>query len=154
MRRWIEIETNVEQTPSPDNRVTLSSDIDTFGIPKAHLHWNLSSEEERTYRRGLEFIVEALDQYSPGLIDRRMDYPDPWPDEVGGCWHHIGTTRMHENPSEGVVDADCRVHGVANLFVAGSSVFPTGGATSPTLTIVALGLRLAENLKALNGRSA
>jgi choline dehydrogenase-like flavoprotein len=154
MRRWIEIETNVEQTPSPDNRVTLSSDVDTFGIPKAHLHWNLSSEEERTYRRGLELIVEALDQYSPGLIGRRMDYPDPWPDEVGGCWHHIGTTRMHENPSEGVVDADCRVHGVANLFVAGSSVFPTGGATSPTLTIVALGLRLAENLKTLNGRSA
>ncbi len=154
MRQWIEIETNVEQIPDPDNRVTLNTEVDTFGVPTAHLHWKLSDKEERTYRRGLELIVEALDQYSPGLMQGRMDYPDPWPDDVVGCWHHIGTTRMHKNPSEGVVDADCRVHGVANLYIAGSSVFPTGGATAPTLTIVALGLRLAEHLKAQNRRSA
>ena len=151
MRRWVHIETNVEQIPHPENRVTLASDVDAFGVPKAHLHWTLADEEERTYRRGLELIVEALDQYSPGLRDGRMDYPDQWPDNVEGCWHHIGTTRMHENPSQGVVDANCRVHGIANLYVAGSSVFPTGGATSPTLTIVALALRLAEHLKAKNG---
>jgi choline dehydrogenase-like flavoprotein len=152
MRKWIQIETNVEQVPSRDNRVTLNAQTDAFGVPKAHLHWNLDAEEERTYRRGLELIVQALDQFSPGLADGQMEYPDPWPDEVFGCWHHIGTTRMHESPSEGVVDANCRVHGVANLFVAGSSVFPTGGATSPTLTIVALGLRLAEHLKANDGQ--
>jgi choline dehydrogenase-like flavoprotein len=148
MRQWIEIETNVEQIPSPDNRVTLSSDVDAYGVPKAHLHWNLSDEEERSYRRGLQLIVEALDEYSPGLSQGKMDYPDPWPEEVFGCWHHIGTTRMHKNASEGVVDANCQVHGIENLYVAGSSVFPTGGATSPTLTIVALGLRLAEYLDA------
>ena len=148
MRQWIQIETNVEQVPNRDNRVTLDTELDAFGVPMAHLHWNLDDEEERTYRRGMELIVQALDQYSPGLIDGKMEYPDPWPDEVAGCWHHIGTTRMNESPSEGVVDADCQVHDVANLFVAGSSVFPTGGATSPTLTIVALGLRLAEHLKA------
>jgi choline dehydrogenase-like flavoprotein len=154
MRQWVQIETNVEQVPNPDNRVTLSTDVDAFGLAVPHLHWSLSPEEERTYRRGLELIVEALDQYSPGVVDGRMDYPDPWPDNLTGCWHHIGTTRMHENASEGVVDTDCKVHGIANLFIAGSSVFPTGGATSPTLTIVALGVRLSEHLKAQNRLSA
>ena len=62
-------------------------------------------------------------------------------------WHHMGTTRMAASPREGVVDADCRVHGTANLFVAGSSVFPTTGNANPTLTIVALALRLADHLK-------
>jgi choline dehydrogenase-like flavoprotein len=60
--------------------------------------------------------------------------------------HHVGTTRMHSDPLRGVVDADCRVHGVANLHVAGSSVFPTAGASNPTLTLVALALRLADRL--------
>jgi len=61
--------------------------------------------------------------------------------------HFLGTTRMHDNPRNGVVDADCRVHGIPNLFVAGSSVFPTGGCANPTLTIVALALRLATHLQ-------
>ena len=65
---------------------------------------------------------------------------------VGFFWHHTGTTRMHDDPAQGVVDADCRVHGVSNLFVAGSSVFPTGGTAAPTLTIVALALRLADHI--------
>ena len=59
-------------------------------------------------------------------------------------WHHLGTTRMHDDPAQGVVDANCQVHGTANLFVAGCSVFPTGGTAAPTLTIVALALRLAD----------
>lgn len=147
MRRWIQIETNVEQIPSPENRVTLTDDFDRYGVPRATLHWTLATEEERTYRRGLELVVDALDQYAPGLKGGRVDEPDPWPDDVLGCWHHIGTTRMHESPSEGVVDANCRVHGMTNVYVAGSSVFPTGGATSPTLTIVALALRLSEHLR-------
>ena len=146
LRRWIHIETNVEQIPRADSRVHLSDRVDAFGLPRATLHWAFGDEEERTYRRGLELIVDALNQYAPGLKDGRMDYPDPWPDDIHGNWHHIGTTRMNENPTLGVVDSDCRVHGLDNLFVAGSSVFPTGGATSPTLTIVALGLRLAEHL--------
>ena len=62
--------------------------------------------------------------------------------------HHLGTTRMASDPKAGVVDADCRVHGVANLYIAGSSVFPTGGCANPTLTIVALALRLADYIKA------
>jgi len=70
-----------------------------------------------------------------------------WPASMTGGMHHAGTTRMHDDPREGVVNADCRVHDIANLYVAGSSVFPTMGAANPTLTIVALALRLADHLK-------
>ena len=73
---------------------------------------------------------------------------------VGFFWHHMGATRMHTDPAQGVVDADCRVHGVSNLFVAGSSVFPTGGIAAPTLTIVALALRLADRIQQKTGANA
>jgi choline dehydrogenase-like flavoprotein len=65
---------------------------------------------------------------------------------LGWTWHQMGTTRMHEDPSQGVVDADTRLHGTSNVYVAGSSVFPTPGSDMPTLTIVALSLRLADHL--------
>jgi choline dehydrogenase-like flavoprotein len=148
MRRWVHIGTSVEQVPRPENRLVLTGERDALGIPKVELHWSLTEAEERTYRRGLELVVEALERYAPGISSQRLDYPDPWPDEVLGTWHHIGTTRMHEDPAHGVVNADCRVHDVDNLYVAGSSVFPAGGASAPTVTIVALALRLAEHLDA------
>ena len=66
---------------------------------------------------------------------------------MGISWHHMGTTRMSSSPHRGVVDPDCRVHGIDNLSVAGSSVFPTASSGSPTLTIVALALRLAQHLE-------
>ena len=69
--------------------------------------------------------------------------------QLNGCWHHMGTTRMHADPRRGVVDANCRVHGMENLFIAGSSVFPTCGSDMPTITIVALALRLAGHIKSL-----
>ena len=74
-----------------------------------------------------------------------------WPEELGGASHHLGTTRMHPDPARGVVDADCRVHGLANLYVAGSSVFPTSGAAGPTFTLVALALRLADHVREVLG---
>jgi choline dehydrogenase-like flavoprotein len=66
--------------------------------------------------------------------------------KIGSSWHHMGTTRMHSDPKRGVVDGNCRVHGVSNLYIAGSSVFPTSGHANPTLTIVALALRLGDHL--------
>jgi len=66
---------------------------------------------------------------------------------VSGGWHHLGTTRMSDNPKEGVVDANCKVHGISNLFVAGSSCFTTGGAVNPTYTVVAISLRLSDYIK-------
>ncbi len=79
------------------------------------------------------------------IVESRRD--TDWPDGVRGAWHQIGTTRMDQNPKAGVVDQNSRVHGTSNLFVAGSSVFPTAGYTNPTLTIVALAVRLADHLK-------
>jgi choline dehydrogenase-like flavoprotein len=72
---------------------------------------------------------------------------ETWPLDSGG--HHMGTTRMHPEPTSGVVDAQCRVHHLSNLFISGSSVFPTTGHANPTLTIVALAIRLADHLKRL-----
>jgi choline dehydrogenase-like flavoprotein len=72
---------------------------------------------------------------------------DEWPHVPAGGYHHMGTTRMHADPRHGVVDANCRVHETDNVYVAGSSVFPTCGYASPTLTLVALALRLADHLK-------
>jgi choline dehydrogenase-like flavoprotein len=70
-----------------------------------------------------------------------------WLDGLDWGKHHMGTTRMHVDPHNGVVDANSQVHGVSNLFVAGSSVFPTYGASNPTMNLVALTLRLADHLK-------
>ena len=77
-----------------------------------------------------------------------MDSAEIWPKNIVGCWHHMGTTRMDCDPAKGVVDSNCRVHGISNLFIAGSSVFPTVGSDMPTITIVALALRLADQLEA------
>jgi len=87
-------------------------------------------------RMGLGRIIEDANRNKHG-----------WHASMSGGKHHMGTTRMHLNPRQGVVNADCRVHGISNLFVAGSSVFPTAGYANPTLTIVALALRLADHLK-------
>ena len=72
---------------------------------------------------------------------------DSMPSYTSGGWHHIGTTRMSNDPKKGVVNQDCKVHGIENLYVAGASCFATAGAVNPTLTIVALSLRLSDYLK-------
>jgi choline dehydrogenase-like flavoprotein len=81
------------------------------------------------------------------LRDWLLSDDDTWPPLVSGGWHDTGATRMHHDPKRGVVDADCRVHGLANLYLAGAGVFPTAGSANPTLTLVALALRLADRLK-------
>ena len=84
-------------------------------------------------------------QHGRPVLHGEHRVPGAWPEIFGG-YHHMGTTRMHDDPRRGVVDRDCRVHLVGNLFVAGSSVFPTGGFANPTLTLVALAARLAHAL--------
>ena len=147
LRRWVEIESSVEQLPRPENRVVLTNERDALGLQRVKLEWTLHPDEERTYRRGLSLILGELDRHQPGLSTNRIEDPDPWPARAKGTWHHIGTTRMHNDPAHGVVDRNCQVHGVENLFIAGSSVFPIGGAGAPTLTLVALALRLRDHLK-------
>ena len=142
----------LESTPCRESRVTLSGRRDRLGMPRVRVHWQLNAED----RRGLECFMTAM----AGEVERlglgrvvvdRSTGPDGWPASMTGGKHHMGTTRMHEDPGQGVVDPDCRVHGLSNLFIAGSSVFPTGGYANPTLTIIALAIRLADHLRGRPG---
>jgi choline dehydrogenase-like flavoprotein len=148
LRRFIAITSGLEQAPDPANRVTLSKRrADSFGLPQVEVHWRLGEAERRTYEHGLRRVVDHLDALLPGLKTGRLERAN-WSRDVLGTWHHIGTTRMGSQATDGVVNANLKVHETGNLYIAGSSVFPTAGAASPTLTITALSLRLAKHLAA------
>ncbi|MFN3196905.1 MAG: FAD-dependent oxidoreductase [Bradymonadia bacterium] len=136
-----------EHQPNPESRVTLLDERDALGMRRAHLDWRLTSADRESLARTTQLIAQALSQTGRARV-RSLFPASEWPDAKGG-YHHMGTTRMSTDPKQGVVDADCKVHGVTNLFVAGSSVFPTSGFANPTFTIVALALRLAEHLRGL-----
>jgi choline dehydrogenase-like flavoprotein len=134
-----------EQAPNRESRVTLGSRTDDLGIPVARLTWRMSDEDLRSIEASARVVDAVLRSRGFGYVKwtARLDSTTL----VEGLYHHLGTTRMHADPRQGVVDPDCRLHSVDNLFVAGSSVFPTYGASNPTLTIVALALRLADKLR-------
>lgn len=135
-----------EQSPNPDSRVTLSpSRTDVFGLPGLRLDWRTSERDRHSIVESQRIIDRALRDSGLGQLDRKVEESSP-PDSFAGHWHHMGTTRMSDDARQGVVDRNCRVHGVENLFIAGSSVFPTSGYANPVLTIVALALRLADHL--------
>lgn len=153
LRRFVSIESQIEEPPKAGNRVLLDTRRDAFGMPLARLQWTLDDSVRQTYERSLPLFVRHLESWIPGLSGLPMVRGD-WPGDVLGTWHHMGTTRMHPDPARGVVDRDCRVHELANVYVAGSSVFPTGGVAAPTLTLIALALRLAEHLASAKGGAA
>ena len=136
-----------EQMPSSANRLVLSSARDATGQPRVELRLSWTEREEQDHARSLRIAADAI-----GLDGRRLSTTMQTmlrSRQVGYFWHHAGTTRMGEDARQGVVDPDCRVHDVSNLFIAGSSVFPTAGTAAPTLTIVALAVRLATHLRDL-----
>jgi choline dehydrogenase-like flavoprotein len=147
----LSVETVVEQAPNPASRVRLGDDRDALGLRKVELDWRLSEQEKRSIRIGNRLLGEELGRTGLGRLRLRewlqQDNNTSWPSDLLGSWHHMGTTRMGINPKYSVCDSQCRLHGVDNLYIAGSSVFPTGGSEHPTLTIVALSLRLADHLK-------
>jgi choline dehydrogenase-like flavoprotein len=144
-----------EQAPNPDSRVTLNGERDTLGVRRVALDWRFSGLDKDSVRGTMLALDGEMRRTGLGTVT-----PEAWLAEDGPEWlvdplvsghpiggyHHMGTTRMAASPRDGVVDADCRVHGIANLYVAGSSVFTTSGWANPTLTIVALALRLAGHL--------
>jgi choline dehydrogenase-like flavoprotein len=136
---------NMEQPPDPENRIRLSSERDRFGQRGVDLVLRLTDDERRRHCRSLRIVAGELG-LNGARIARQMGVMLRT-GQIGFFFHHMGTTRMHPDPREGVVDGDARVHGVSNLFVAGSSLFPAGGTAMPTLTIVALALRLARHLQ-------
>jgi choline dehydrogenase-like flavoprotein len=139
-----------EQAPNRESRITLGQETDTLGQRKVCVDWRLTPLDHHTYRRSASLFGNELARLCNGQFELA-----PWladqhtTPEVHGTAHHIGTTRMSDDPGKGVVNRDCKVHGMDNLHIAGSSVFPTGGWAFPTFTIVALSLRLADELRAL-----
>jgi choline dehydrogenase-like flavoprotein len=137
-----------EQAPNPQSRVRLTDERDALGLPRVQLEWRLSAIDKRSLLRAHRLVARELARAGLGRLQILLEEDEAaWPEDLAGGRHHMGTTRMHPDPAEGVVDASCRVHGVANLYVAGSSVFPTSGAASPTLTLVALAIRLADRIQ-------
>jgi choline dehydrogenase-like flavoprotein len=140
-----------EQAPHRDNRVMLAKDTDAFGIPHSELHWKRKEEDRNTIMRSMKVFAEETVQSDQGRVRMAKWITRDAPFPVGGrsaSWHHMGGTRMSADPTKGVVDSNLKVHGLGNLYIAGSSVFPTGGYANPTLTIVQLSLRLAKTLEA------
>jgi len=143
--RVIRLAVNWEQTPNRDSRITLSTERDALGIRKPHLHWAIHPADLRSVAESSALLARAVARSGHGRL--RLADPAELPVTIG-AGHQMGTTRMSRDPRQGVTTADAAVHGIDNLFVGGSGLFPTGGWQHPTLTIVALSLRLAEHLRA------
>ena len=131
-----------------DNRVMLSDERDRLGRRRVCIEWKIGEADVENMRRVTDLFDQAVRQAGIGQLERAFpDTPAAWRQEVEGGKHHMGTTRMHVASEHGVVDENSRVHGTSNLFVTGSSVFPSGGYANSTLTIVALAARLGDHLK-------
>jgi len=139
------LEFNAEQAPLRDSRLSLTRDRDSYGMPRVRIDWRIGETDIASACRSYELLADRLGP------DVSLEFDRPSMREslsrlapVGG--HHIGTARMSDDPRTGVVDRHCAVHGVPNLFIASSAVFPTSSHANPTLTIVALTLRLAGHI--------
>lgn len=149
-----------EQAPNPDSRIQLDRDTNAVGLRRIRLDWRLSPQDKHTVSCLVSCFDEALRAAGLGKAVKADWLEDPsvlWRSDpnisaqhIGG-YHHMGTTRMADDPARGVVDRHGRVHGVANLHVAGSSTFPTGGWANPTLTIAALALRMGDHFGRFQG---
>jgi choline dehydrogenase-like flavoprotein len=137
----------LELTPDPDRRLTLTDQRDSLGMPRLKLEMRIADSDFDHYRRTLAELGRQLLASRTGMINLTYNRREQWLKALDWGNHHLGTTRMSDEPKKGVVDSDGRVHGVGNLYVAGSSVFPSYGASNPTLNLVALTLRLGEHLR-------
>jgi choline dehydrogenase-like flavoprotein len=143
-----------EMAPNPDSRVLLSQDRDQRGMPRVRLDWRLGQLERRTLSEFVRILASEFERLGLGSFDLQqvefLDDPAAWVERAHDSAHHMGTTRMHETPKLGVVDPQCRVHGIANLYIGSSSVFPTSARSNPTLTLLALCMRIADRLKEIS----
>ena len=146
-----ELFTRIEQSPNPNSRVSLSTEKDELGMYRATLNWELLPLDKYSIRTMYKLIGEQAGLAGIGRL-RMMEYLHDgkdftWPKSTGAGWHHMGTTRMSDDPKTGVVDADCKIHSISNLYMAGASCFATAGAANPTLTAIALGLRVSDKVR-------
>jgi hypothetical protein len=141
---------NGEQSPNPDSRVTLAEDRDRFGLPRLKVDWRVASVDIDGVVAAHRLLARQLDAAGCGRLEVDEDLIRSGYNATGG--HHIGTARMASDPGRGVVDGNCRVFGMGNLFVAGAAAFATSSHANPTLTLVALAARLAAHLRQLAQR--
>lgn len=142
-----------EQAPNRESRVTLAASEDELGVPRIRVDWRYLPIDVESVRRTLVVLQNEFHSRGVGSLlfdEERLEVDLTRWGAYGG--HHMGTARMGSDPRTSVVDADCRVHGTDNLYVAGSAVFPTSGQATPSLTLTALACRLAEHLKATVAR--
>jgi choline dehydrogenase-like flavoprotein len=140
---------HAEQQPNPQSRVSLSGDIDELGLPRIHVDWRYTDWDIASVRTALDLFAQDIRQSDIGDFDYDREAVEADVVRYGAYGgHHLGTARMGSNPRTSVVDPDGRVHNVSNLFIVGGATFPTSSQANPTLTIVALALRLAAHLKA------
>ncbi len=139
----------MEQAPNPESRVTLSDRIDALGMRVVRLDWQLDQLDRRTYTRTAALLAMELERVGAARLDDVIDAGAFDREPLLHSNHHLGTTRMSACTEDGVVDADCRVHDLENLYIVGGSVFPTVSWANPTFTVLALTLRLAQHLRAI-----
>jgi len=149
--RAFEFQIRIEQAPNPNSRITIGSEKDELGVPRIVFNWDLTALDKQSIRKINWLVGEQMGMADVGRVRLKEYLRDEndltWPSGTNAGWHHMGTTRMNNDPKKGVVNENCQVHGVNNLFVAGSGCYPTSGASNPTLTLVALSLRLSAYLK-------
>jgi len=138
-----------EQKPDPDSRITLSETKDELGVARAKINWKIDCDARRSLARLGQQMSREFDRVGLPLptLDAWVKQNSLDDAAIIDMAHTMGTTRMADDPKQGVVDSDCRVHGVGGLYIAGASVFPTGGHANPTLMILALAIRLSDHLK-------
>ena len=141
---------NCEQAPDPESHVSLSSQKDALGIPKSEIHWAPNESTGRTTALFAAEVAQELQRANVGTFEPEpwlADWRNTWRTQLRDAYHPMGTARMASTPANGVVDGDCRIFGTANGWIAGTAVFPTAGHSNPTLTAIALGLRVADSVK-------
>lgn len=149
--KWLYLYFQTEHMPNPESRVTLSDTKDRLGVPVPVVKVAFSELDIETIFAAHKIFFGRFEKLNKGKMAYKEEGLRQFIldniENFNSVAHHLGTTKMSENPSKGVVDKNCKVHGMSNLYMAGSSVFPTGGHANPTVTIIALALRLADHLK-------
>lgn len=141
------LQVHVEQAPDRESRVMLGDRPDPLGQPLAAVDWRIGEQDVETARVAVRTVAAEFGRLGIGTVHCEEGLEEGAEPRFSGAYHHVGTTRMADDPARGVVDRDCAVHGVAGLYCCGGSVFPTSGAANPTLTMVALAIRLADRLR-------
>jgi choline dehydrogenase-like flavoprotein len=138
---------DAEQMPVPDSRVYLDSETDELGLPRLVVDWKLSEDDVQSVIQSIKIVAAELERTGTGSmnIDDQTLAEEVRRSGVGS--HHFGLTRMSTDPQDGVVDRNCQVFGVDNLYIASPSTFPTSGVTNPALGTMAFAIRLGDYLK-------